>query len=530
MASTNTNTTLMVNVDAIKQASTEWESAFKGSGLSDIDVESTYASLVGEGVGTSYIPSLKKALAKVESSVLATIKTLSTLATTQESTDNRWKNNNGSGAGSYSNTGSGSSSGSSSGASSGAGSSSGESGSFGSSDTDATAAADSLTDIFSNDDLKVNQELVDKFNELDTDTFGDIMTSLGSIADEQLLSYLVDPNEATKLKKYLLEEVNLPDDLKKIVSEMDENELQLTLVSILTDESNISDTTKNIIYNYTEELSKKTNLDINELSKFFFYSVDDFSKIVDSAMKSDSMQEILLKMYEGNDVTSSTLGDYFNITGENAELASAVGDNSDLSIAFVRSSIDEICKKNNIDYETLLTDPSKASLLKDELASISKGLSYFKAVDGLGTEASDLLFKSFILKNTDDSTTKSTIGTTTNANTVNSTSTSTSTVDTTTSTGTNTNTNTNAGSTSSTSTNSNSSSKSSAPTGRPVQDQEQAQRDFQERQTTETSTQSNKTNKDAPMARPVQNQDQAQQDLFGGQQNEGKPALPGLEI
>ena len=367
----NNNQTLVLYTDAIARTSSTWKSSFEGSGISDINVESAFSSLVEAGVGTSYIPSLKKALSKAESSVLATINSLNQLAQNQNNNDDKWNNynnsyprgNNNPPGGNY--------------------------------NPPAGTNPPTSTEPPTNPpvDLKVNKDFVDKVSKLSTEEYSELMTALGSIKNEELLSYLVDPNQASALKKYLLDKVNLPADLKQLVSEMDENELQLSLMSILTDETTIPDISKNVIYNYTELLSKKTNLQDSELSKYFFYNVDDFSSIVDAALKDDDkMQKLLLNLYEGNDVKDvlSDLGI--------KDITTAAGGVGEVSVEFIRSTVDEICKKNGIDYESLLTDQSKKELLKGELSGISKGLSYFKAVNGLGDEASDLLFQNFILK------------------------------------------------------------------------------------------------------------------------------------
>ncbi len=377
MADTN-NQTMVIYTDAIARTSSTWKSSFEGSGITDIDVESVFSSLVEAGVGTAYIPSLKKALSKAEGSVLATINSLNQLAQNQNGNDDKWKNYDTNGSRSY-------------------GSRNNNNGYTPPGGGNNTPPIGTEPPTNPPVDINVNNDLVDKVNNLSIEDYSELMTALGSIKNEELLSYLVDPNQASALKKFLLEKVKLPKDLQKMVSEMDENELQLTLMSILTDETTIPDISKSVIYNYTEGLSKKTNLQDSELSKYFFYNVDDFSSIVNAALKDDGkIQKVLLNLYEGNDVNSilSDLG----IKDSNSAGSGVTGGVGEVSVEFIRSSIDEICKKNNIDYETLLTDSSKKGLLKEELSGISKGLSYFKAVNGLGNEASDLLFQSFILK------------------------------------------------------------------------------------------------------------------------------------
>lgn len=379
---------LTVYTDAIRQASATWKSAYQGSGISDIDVESAFSALVNAGVATAYVPSLKKALSKAENSVLQTIKTLETLSNEQEGTDNNWNNNASNYTGGNRRT---------------------PSGGTTTSGTPTGTTDPSETTKKTDKEVSVNTDFIDKVKDLSVEDYSTLMTALGSVKNDELLSYLVDPDQATKLKEYLLKEVNLPKDLKQAVSEMDENELQLTLMSLLTDEATIPDLSKDVVYRYTEELSKRGDLSVSEMSTYFYYNVDTFSDVIDAALAGDT-QQILVDIYQGNEVTDDTLGKLINkdLSSTDPSVAAIAKSQSEAVIDFVRSSVDKICEKNNTNYETLLTDSSKKGILEEGLNDISKGLSYFKAVSSLGSEASEILFKSFVLKDSSDGTTTGT--------------------------------------------------------------------------------------------------------------------------
>ncbi len=374
LSSDLSDVTLEISPKDIKEVCSQWNSKITSIDLSSIDVESVFSSLISVGVGTSYFPSLKKALAKAEKMVSSTSNLISTASQEQEGIQNYYGNRQGNN--NYYGTPTGSSGSSDSNS---YGSNSGITGT----DFNIPSALEDIPgadDEIEEEDVIINTEFIDKINELDAESYIEFMKALGNI-DEGLLPYLVDSEYASKLKKYLLEAPNISDDLKKIISQMDENELQVTLLSIVTDESAITDVSKSIIYKYTTLLSEKDELkDINK-SQIFLKSVDIVDKFFDTTLKSDKVQEELLKVYEGNSIE---------------EL-------DDFSVAFVKTAIDELCEKNNIDYETLLTDPKNADKVKKSVSDLSKSLSYFKAVNSLGDEAAVLIYDSLIQEDGSDS-------------------------------------------------------------------------------------------------------------------------------
>ncbi len=344
--------TLETSPNNIKEICTKWKTAISSIDLSSVDVESIFAPLINVGVGTAYFPSLKQAIAKAEKSVNSTSNLVSSAAQEQSDINNQYnnqQNNNnytGGNCGRRTTT----------------------------ADTpinpdDIPSADDELTD----EDLVVNTEFADQISKLDANSYIEFMKSLGSI-DGGLLPYLVDTEYATKLKEYLLSAPNISEDLKKIIAEMDENELQVTLLSIVTNESAITDASKSIIYNYTTALSQMDKLKDIKTSQLFLKSVDIVDVLFDKELKSETIQDDLLQVYEGN----------------------SVEDLDDFSTNLVKSTIDEICKNNNIDYEMLLTDPNNLEKIKEGIADISKTLSYFKAINSLGDEAAELIYQSLI--------------------------------------------------------------------------------------------------------------------------------------
>ena len=353
---------LELSPNDIKDVCSQWKSSLTSIDLSSIDVESAFSSLVSVGVATSYIPSLKQALSKGEKSTLATINMINTVANEQSGIDQQYnsRQNGGIRSGSDNTGGGGGCPPTSSGV------------------TATPAALDdelAVEDPVTEEELVINDEFVDDIKKLNSDSYIELMKYLGNI-DGGLLPYLVDTEYASKLKEYLLASPNLSEDLKKKIMEMDENELQVTLLSIVTDESAISDVSKSIIYKYTELLSSKEGLEGFKQSDLFLQNVDRLDEVLEATYTSENVQESLLKIYDGD-----------------------VEELDENLVQFLRSAVDEFCESKNIDYETLLTDSSKSEEVKEYLADLSKTLSYFKAVNSLGSEAAELLYSSLITPN-----------------------------------------------------------------------------------------------------------------------------------
>ena len=364
--------TLEVQPDNINDVCSQWQSKILSANLSSIDIAGTFAPLTNAGVGTSYIPSLQTAFAQAESMILSVINTIQNAANEQAGIDENQNQGQQSYGGGYSGGGGG-----------------GKRKKSGDATEGVVPAAtiptidpvevpsDDQTDADNTDKkVEINTEFVNKISALDSESYIKFMTVLGSIANGNLLELIADENSASDLKKKLLESPNLDADLKKIISEMDENELQVTLQSILTSETAVSDLSKSIIYNYTESLANDTNLTILKVSKEvqFFNQVDELFNTVNTLVTKENLQQNVLSIYDGDGV---------------AELGES-------SVSFVRSVVDSLSKINNATYEDLLTDKSKEKVVKDAFTDLSKSLSYFRTVNTMGMEASQLLYNNLM--------------------------------------------------------------------------------------------------------------------------------------
>lgn len=361
--------TLEVEPDNINDICAKWESEVMAVDISSVDIAGTFSPLTNAGVGTSYIPSLENAFKRAETMILSVSATIKAAAEEQAGVDEQYQGQDQGNVGSYYSSGGGS-------YYSGGGSSSG--GSTSGVPTIEPLEPNPDTSVDNTDqDITVNTDFVSKINQLDAESYIEFMTVLGSISKGKLLSYITDVNCASDLKKALLETPNLDNDLKQAILQMDEKELQVTLQSILTDENVMTDISKSIIYSYTESLSQNTNIDVLKVSKEmqFFNTVDDLFNSVSTLIKSENLQENLLVIYDGS-------SDVNTISEESAN--------------FIRIAVDKICESKNVKYEEMLTDSANLNTLKSSLTDLSKGLSYFRTVNTMGSEAAQLLFKNVI--------------------------------------------------------------------------------------------------------------------------------------
>lgn len=358
--------TLELQPDNINDICTQWQSKILASDISSIDVTSVFSPLTNAGVGTTYIPSLKTALSRAESLILSVSNTIQQTVNEQTGVDQQYQNQDlgTSYIGNYSGGG-------------------GRSKKKEKSDNiqanipeiGAVQLAESITTEVDNTtkNVTINTEFVDKVNKLNEESYIKFMTELGSITKGDLLGYITDTENASKLKKVLLDSANIDADLKKLISNMDENEVQVTLQSILTDKNIITDASKNIIYSYTESLSNDTNLTILKVTKEiqFFNQVDDIFNSISTLISKENLQENVLSIYDGNEVK---------------ELSPS-------TISFVKLAIDKIAESKKITYEDLLTDKNNEEIVKTTFNDLAKALSYFRTINTMGTDASQLLYK-----------------------------------------------------------------------------------------------------------------------------------------
>ena len=374
-ASNLSDTTLEINPTGIDDACSFWNQKIASENIESINVESAFEALTSQGVATAYIPSLKNALGQVTTLATKISSTIENAKNEQVSVDEAAKNKNEStDTSSYtparSSGGSSGSKGSSGSSSSGSRGSSSSSSSGGYSGGGATSSSNASSSVNNNDkNIEINTDAVKALNNMNYANYDVFLKGLTSIisGNATLEVYLQDERYADVLKEKLSNITGLSSDIKQVISSMDPKTLQLTLQNWYTDTSVVTDTTKSVVYNYTEALAKNSNTSINEFikksGKDVVSSFEDAHNTIDKMIKTGTVQEDLLNIYDGNNIS----------------------DKNETTVALVRNIIDEVAKKNNTSSETILTDANKSETLKTEMTKISRSLAYVKSLNSLSS-------------------------------------------------------------------------------------------------------------------------------------------------
>lgn len=374
-ASNLSDTTLEINPTGIDDACSFWNQKIASENIESINVESAFEALTSQGVATAYIPSLKNALGQVTTLATKISSTIENAKNEQVSVDEAAKNKNestdtSSYAPARSSGGSSGSKESSSSTSSGSRGSSSSRSSDGYSGGGATSSSNASSSVNNNDkNIEINTDAVKALNNMDYANYDVFLKGLTSIisGNATLEVYLQDERYADVLKEKLSSIQGLSSDIKQVIASMDPKTLQLTLQNWYTDTSVVTDTTKSVVYNYTEALAKNSNISINEFikksGKDVVSSFEDAHNTIDKMIKTGTVQEDLLNIYDGNNIS----------------------DKKETTVALVRNIIDEVAKKNNTSSETILTDANKSETLKTEMTKISRSLAYVKSLNSLSS-------------------------------------------------------------------------------------------------------------------------------------------------
>ncbi|MBR1386732.1 MAG: hypothetical protein IJ568_07875 [Bacilli bacterium] len=324
---------LSIDFEQLDSICNTWASKVQSIDISAVDVTGAFSSLMTVEVATGYVPSLKSALQKAEELVLNTTKNLLITTDEQKTTDAEitQKNTTTSTGGNYYSGSSG--------------------GSHGSGESEVTHKASTKVDN-AKKKVDINTVFKNEISKLDRNAFIGLMTALSNITSN-FLQYLTNTDYATELKKYLLASPNLTDDLKKKILEMNAEEIQVTLMSILK-EQKISLFSKEIITMYLNNNQSNYNQDK------FLNNISSFKKVIDDLINDENTSEKMLKLYDGD----------LPIEDEKSEL--------------VKTIVDKLSDDNSISYEELLNGENNDAL-KTNLEYLSKDLSYYEVVNKLDT-------------------------------------------------------------------------------------------------------------------------------------------------
>ncbi len=344
--------TLELKPNSLSEVCSNWQAKVFKIDIASIDVVSVFSPLTNVGIGTSYIPSLKKALDNADNLVLSANSTIKETIEEQTAVDDKYyRKERSTRHGNRSNSNS-------------------------SGGVNGTSSNQGTSVDNKNKKVEINRDFIDVIKSLDEEKYIKFMTVLGAASNGNLLQYLVEEQSASELKALLLSSPNIDKDLKKIILEMDENELQVTLQTMFTEKTAITDLSRTIIYKYTENLANDSNVDMIKATTTnqFYDNVDELYDDVNSLKEKTDLQENASAIYNG-------------------DANDGVSENS---AKFLKTAIDEIAASNKMTADELLNNSSNSDKLKNGLASLSKDLSFFRTINTMGEEASEVIYNNLV--------------------------------------------------------------------------------------------------------------------------------------
>ena len=210
------------------------------------------------------------------------------------------------------------------------------------------------TDVNNNElDLSINTDsLVENLTSKDSILMSILISNI--LKDGDLNSLLDDENKLSELKKVILDSVNINDELKEVISEMDIEVFKKFLKSMADKGSlnTVSDDSISFLHNYLVKISSINNISYDSLindpsnESLLYNNVNYFNDAVNylDSISNDNVETIkenLFDIYDGN----------------------AISDVNQNRVDAVRNIIDVLSENNNVSYENLISGNIKNSLL-----------------------------------------------------------------------------------------------------------------------------------------------------------------------
>lgn len=353
------DTTIEYNVNNISSICDEWSSKILEADLSSVNVESIFEPLVSVGVATSYIPSLKNALEKIESIILSVSNYVKQAAEEQTDIDEKEsrkvkETSQRTSGGNYITT--------------------------KSSDivnepvAPTPAVIDDTTTTNADQDLTI-KSAVEYTTKMDYETFVNFMAALGSLGDGKLTDYLTteDMTIAAKLKDLVLNCPNINEEFKAFVTELEPAAVQVLLQLILTNPDYVTDKSKELFNKYIESESLKTEIVAASKSNALLTNADTMFTEFNSIITKENLLTNLQEIYDGKTETTS-----------------------DETTNFVRTIVDEAAKEKNCTYIEFFSTPSNEEPMKETIEGITKSLSLFRTLNTMDADVSEQIIKYLI--------------------------------------------------------------------------------------------------------------------------------------
>ena len=228
------------------------------------------------------------------------------------------------------------------------------------------------TDVNNNElDLSINTDsLVENLTSKDSILMSILISNI--LKDGDLNSLLDDENKLSELKKVILDSVNINDELKEAISEMDIEVFKKFLKSMADNGAlnTVSDDSISFLHNYLVKISSINNISYDSLindpsnESLLYNNVNYFNDAVNylDSISNDNVETIkenLFDIYDGN----------------------AISDVNQNRVDAVRNIIDVLSENNNVSYENLISGNIKNSLL-----SVTSAKDFFGLFSKLDSE------------------------------------------------------------------------------------------------------------------------------------------------
>lgn len=353
---TLSDTDIEMNYNAIYSLCSSWNSKIRSLNIDSSSFKLTFSSLNEHNILNSTISSFKENLDNILSSIDKLSLKIKSTAETQQSVDNynqETKNNFYNFENDYSTT-----------------------------SRIGNTIATSVNN--SNENITVNSTLLNTINQLELDNYNILLETISSLASTSVsLSTILNNKEyATIIKEALLTQNNIPENIKVLLKDMDEETIQKTLLAMFTKNTfAINTISKTVMYDYLESIAKTKNISITELLSNkdnlvnvirTFQEVDNsINQIIATGKISESLNEI----YSKNKID--------NINND--------------SLSILKNTISLIAKNKNIEIEELVNNYRYNNYLEKEFKKASKSFSFISTVGWMNQDDAKSIIANLLL-------------------------------------------------------------------------------------------------------------------------------------
>ena len=333
---------MVINTTGVTSVCSTYKSAISSADLASIDVTSAFEPFTSVGVLTSYVPSLKEALASINDNCNSLCSILENLANTQQGIDDSGKQKTDTGY--FNDYGGNNYRGSN------------RSGSSNSSGGQQDTSVDNK-----NQEVGVNAPDVEQsLQQLATDE--GFMQALLSIASTSP-SAITSEERASYLKELLKIKNQNNQSVVDVIDSLDPSVLQQYLQKILNGELPITDVSQSVTFDILEQIAKENGCELVDLFKG--------SDLSDHKTKVQSLADEYLTLFNSNNLKTDLLAVYDGTETDKY---------SDEFTTSIRTTLDIIALNKDTTSEELLSNAEYDTYLKEQVSSVVAALNEIKAV------------------------------------------------------------------------------------------------------------------------------------------------------